>query len=214
MRRLPFLVAGFCLALGLAAQADSPSPLNLRILDFCRHSIGRKVGTGECADLAYRAMLSAGAESPDNYKDDPKPGDYVWGKLVYGHQIKAGDHFEKGERTDVQPGDIIQMRDVIIEHEESTEDTITKETVDADHHTAVVESVTGDGLTYHIIEQNANDIPTVSSGTLHVEDMKRGYILIYRAVPDSGDDGAMRRDSRMGDARASTWRKAALGPKP
>jgi hypothetical protein len=77
----------------------------------------------------------------------------------------------------------------VIEHEEESDEYVIRETIDADHHTAIVSSVSSDGLTYQVIEQNANDLPTVTSGDLHLDDMKHGYILVYRAVPDP-DSGA------------------------
>ena len=194
MRRLLLLLATCAAALILVAQAGAnptkPSALNQKILDFCKKSMGKQVGDGQCADLAYKAMLAAGAESPDDFKDDPKPGDYVWGQFVYGHRIEDGQHMERGDRGSVQAGDIIQMRDVLIEHTEETDDYITKETIDADHHTAIVADVSPDGLTYDVIEQNSNEVPLVTSGKIHLDDMKRGYILVYRAIqdPDTSDD--------------------------
>ena len=170
------------------AQAADNSPklsaLNQKILAFCKKSMGKKIGDGQCADLAYTALLQSGAESPDDFKDNPRPGDYVWGDLVYGHKIEVGKHMETGERKAVRPGDIIQMRDVIIEHEEESEDYITKETIDADHHTAIVAQVSKDGMIYDVIEQNANEVPTVTTGKLRLQDMKAGYILVYRAKLD------------------------------
>jgi len=189
VRRLSLLLATPLFALALVAQAadsDNVSPLNQRILTFCKKSIGKKVGDGQCADLAYQALIKSGAESPDDFKDDPLPGDYVWGSLIYGHKIDAGKHFEKGDRAKVRPGDIIQMRDVVIEHEEESGEYVTRETIDADHHTAVVSGVSPDGMTYDVLEQNANEVPTVTTGKLHLSDMKNGYLLVYRAVP--GED--------------------------
>lgn len=186
MRRISTLFAGGLLAVGLLAQAagiGEPSALNLRILDYCRLNLGKKVGTGECADLAYRAMLASGAESPDLYKDDPRPGDYVWGRLIYRREIRRGAVKERGSKDEVHPGDIVQMRDVIIEHTEETDHTITTETIDADHHTAIIESVSPDGLTYDVLEQNSNDVPTVTQSKLRIGEMKRGYVLVYRAIP-------------------------------
>lgn len=192
MRRFSLLLASACLSVGLFAYAADSGPkvsgLNLRILNFCKKSVGKKVGDGQCADLAYRALMDAGAESPDDFRDNPRPGDYVWGDLVYGHKVQEGKHLETGDRKLVLPGDVIQMRDVLIEHEEETEEYITRETIDADHHTAVVSGVSKDGLTYDIIEQNANEIPTVTKGALHLEDMKSGYILVYRAKRDANWD--------------------------
>jgi hypothetical protein len=214
VRRLTLLLATPCLALGLiahAADTDSKvSPLNQRIVSFCKKSIGKKIGDGQCADLAYQALLLSGAESPDDFKDNPKPGDYVWGDFLYCHKVEGSKHLEKGDRNAVKPGDIIQMRDVVIEHEEDSGEYVTRETIDADHHTAVVSSVSADGLTYQVIEQNANEVPTVTAGALHLEDMKHGYILVYRAVPDSdlGDDPSRERqlqgDSANRNRRART----------
>jgi hypothetical protein len=188
VRRLTFLLALGFLSLGLVAHGsdnDLKLPkLNLKILTFCKKSMGKKIGNGQCADLAYRALMYAGAESPDNFRDHPRRGDYVWGELIYGHKIDEDKHMETGDRKLVRPGDVIQMRDVIIEHVEETEEFITRETIDADHHTAVVSNVSSDALTYQIIEQNANEIPTVTTGTLHLNDMKRGYVLVYRAKQD------------------------------
>jgi len=194
VRRLTLLLASACLGLGLVAYAGDNGPkasaLNQKILQFCKKSIGKKVGDGQCADLAYEALLQSGAESPDDFRDNPAPGDYVWGELVYGHKIQDGKHLETGDRKLVRPGDVIQMRDVIIEHEEESDEYITKETIDADHHTAVVSYVSSDGMTYQIIEQNANEVPTVTTGALHLTDMKSGYILVYRPKPDPDSDDA------------------------
>jgi len=169
----------------LAAEGESKVPLlNQKILTFCKKAIGKKVGNGQCAELAYEALADSGAESPDDFRDSPRAGDYVWGELVYGHKVQGKTHMETGKRKEVRPGDVIQMRDVLIKHVEETEDAITTETVDADHHTAVVSDVSKDGMTYEVIEQNANELPTVTTGTLHLKDMQSGYILVYRAKPD------------------------------
>lgn len=200
MRRFSLLLATAWLTLGFASPtASSPNKtsINDRIVTFCKKAVGTKVGDGQCADLAYQAILAAGAESPDDFKDDPKPGDYVWGKFLYEHKVDGDETLEKGDRAAVQPGDIVQMRDVIIEHEEQTREYITKETIDADHHTAIVTSVSPDGLTYDVIEQNANDEPTVTVGKLHLEDMKQGYILVYRAITDDTPDDDPATDSRL-----------------
>jgi hypothetical protein len=213
VRTLTLLAAGATVALGLASQTGTtavPLPaLNQRIMEFCQKSMGRKVGDGECADLAYKAMLASGAESPDYYKDDPKPGDYVWGDLVYGRKIQGRDQLEKGERLDVKPGDIIQMRDLIIEHEEVTDEYVSREVIDADHHTAIVSGLSDDGLTYDVIEQNANEVPTVTTGKLRIGEMKRGYILVYRAVPGlSGDRNVDGQARYRAGAQTREWKKA------
>lgn len=173
--------------LGVSKTADKTpleSPFNQRILNYCRKYVGKQVGSGQCADLAYRAILDSGAESPDNFEDAPKPGDYVWGKLIFGYRVEGKTPIEKGDRMQVLPGDVIQMRDVIIEHEEEDGEWVRRETIDADHHTAVVSKISDGGLTYDVIEQNSNEVPIVTEGRLHLKGMKHGYLLVYRAVRD------------------------------
>ena len=51
-------------------------------------------------------------------------------------------------------------------------------------------TVSPDGLTYDIIEQNANEEPVVSTGDLHLHDMKKGYILVYHPIVDAAPDGS------------------------
>jgi hypothetical protein len=188
VRRLSLLLASLSLSFGLLAYAAEDTAkvpgLNTKILTFCKKAVGKKVGDGQCADLAYQALMKCGAESPDDFRDNPLPGDYVWGELVYGYKVQDTKHLETGDRKAVLPGDVIQMRDVVIEHEETSDEYITKETIDADHHTAVVSEVSKDGMTYQVIEQNANEVPTVTTGTLQLHDMKGGYILVYRARAD------------------------------
>jgi len=208
VRRLSLLLACVSLSAGLlghAAETGNKIPsLNQKIVSFCKKSLGKKVGDGQCADLAYQALTKSGAESPDDFQDNPLPGDYVWGELIYGFKVRDGKTMETGDRKAVFPGDVIQMRDVIIEHEETSDDYVTKETIDADHHTAVVESVSEDGMTYQVIEQNANDVPTVTSGAFHLRDMKSGYILVYRAKSDEGMDDGDGPDPRQGQSANKT----------
>lgn len=63
-----------------------PSRLAQGILNFSANSLGKKVGRGECWDLADQAMRAAGAEPPKGY--------------TYGNEV---------ELNDVQPGDILQF---------------------------------------------------------------------------------------------------------
>lgn len=62
------------------------SQLQREIVNFAADNIGRKVGRGECWDLADQAMRAAGAEPPKGY--------------TYGNQIPL---------SEIQPGDILQF---------------------------------------------------------------------------------------------------------
>ena len=68
-----------------------------RIVGFARRQRGSRVGNGECFTLADRALSTAGARSASDYGAVTPNTDYVWGSAV--------------SLTDLQPGDVIQMRD-------------------------------------------------------------------------------------------------------
>jgi hypothetical protein len=141
------------------AEGDSEVPgLNKKVLEFARDKLGEKVGDGECATLAVQALSAAGGEG----FSDPGEGDYVWGKLV--RTVTPGEN-STGE---VLPGDIVQFRDVI-----TSEATFP-------HHTAIVETVKGDGADVELLHQNINDVRKVQRTTLRFGDLKKGSVKIYR----------------------------------
>jgi hypothetical protein len=71
--------------------------LNQKVLIWARGKVGKKVGAGECWDLGEAALKQAGALTSNDLGPVGPDTDYIWGDPV---AIK-----------DVQPGDIIQIRD-------------------------------------------------------------------------------------------------------
>jgi hypothetical protein len=71
---------------------------NQKIVVWARGKLGKKVGAGECWDLAEQSLKQAGAMTSHDLGPVASDTDYVWGDPVAG--VK-----------DVQPGDIIQLRD-------------------------------------------------------------------------------------------------------
>jgi hypothetical protein len=118
--------------------------LGEQVLSFARHQRGRRVGDGQCFALADRALRGAQAKSAADYGSVTATADYVWGTSV--------------TLADLQPGDIIQFRNYtftrVVVTRESRQTTTEELTQERTHHTAVVESVDGDGAVT-VLEQNS-----------------------------------------------------------
>lgn len=117
-----------------------------QIVSFARRNRGSRVGDGQCFTLADRALRGAHARSAGDYGTVTPTADYTWGTSV-----------TLGE---LQPGDVIQFRDYSYERVVVTEDdsgtTREEHSEDRPHHTAIVESVDGNGAVT-VLEQNAPD---------------------------------------------------------
>ena len=128
------------------------------VVSFARHRRGHRVGDGQCFALADQALRAANARSAADYGTVTRTADYQWGTSV--------------SLADLQPGDVIQFRDytlhrVIVTRESSQ--TVT-DTIDDDrpHHTAIVESVDGDGGV-QVLEQNVPDNGPVRRATVYFQ---------------------------------------------
>jgi hypothetical protein len=116
-----------------------------RILGYARKQRGSRIGDGECYTFADTALTTAGARSAKDYGTVNKQADYVWGSSV--------------SLSDLQPGDVIQMRDYRYDREVDVNNPDGSGSTKADfqerpHHTVIVESVDGNGAVT-VLEQNA-----------------------------------------------------------
>src|SRR5258706_7449713 len=116
--------------------------------------MGKQVGSGECYDLADRALGKSGAQSAPDYGEITDDADYQWGESV-------------DDAKDAQPGDIVQFRDyevtttvVTVTRTTKADGSYTEQTQTEDktvkrpHHTAVINaSNAGGGV--DVREQNA-----------------------------------------------------------
>jgi len=172
------LFATACLiALPAARAAEKPDDLGARVLKYAKESTGTKVGDGECATLALKALESAGAKTTADYKVTGEDGDYKWGTLVEKH-------------ADVRPGDIVQFRDVKLVSKTVTAlpgggtRTSTRTQV-MGHHTAIVSANAGNGK-FKVLEQNVGDDEktrkTVRESDLDLSAKTEGKVWIYRPV--------------------------------
>jgi hypothetical protein len=148
------------------------------ILAFCQDSIGKKIGTGQCAALAAEALKNAGA--PARGSDWPGEGDYVWGEPVA--WVKAGFYGAKGVRelAHVQAGDIVQFHNARFAGYNHSNSGVYR--MEARHHTAIVESVDSGRQTITVLHQNWNGQKVVRRQTLYLGGMTGGWLRFYHPV--------------------------------
>lgn len=138
-------------------NCDNVPDLNRQIVAFVKGRIDKKVGRGECWDLAAEALNKTGAVWDRNYK---------FGDLV---NIK---------KDCVYPGDIFQFEGVEIEYREGN--TFFNEQMV--QHTAIVYSVRDKG-SFVIAQQNTSAHGRkVSLDPLELKNIKKGSFKVYRPV--------------------------------
>jgi hypothetical protein len=164
------------------AKGKEEFPVNDKVVAFAKKSIGEKVGNGECWTLANDALKSAGGKSSSAYRDTPNEGDYVWGELVYGREVKNGKPVESGNaKLKVVPGDIIQFRDAKFAGQRADGGTYSMTAV---HHTAIVVNAAPDGKVIAILHQNWNGYKTVAEAILTLTDLQQGWVKVYRPAKE------------------------------
>jgi hypothetical protein len=154
---LSTLAFACCLVLPATAQDTAIPALNQRIVDHVRAQEGKKVGRGECWDLAAEALNTAGARWD---------GFYGFGTVV------------DWRKDAILPGDIVQFDGVQVE--KRTDKSITRESFMK--HTAVVVVVHGKGR-FTLAHQNfGRGARTVSLHELAMTDVRTGKLTFYRPV--------------------------------
>jgi len=99
------------------------------------------------------------------------------GQLVKWYKETTANHSLAG----VLPGDVIQFSNVTIVNTTTYPNgSWTTTTQTADHHTAIVESVSGS--TIHVLEQNANSVMTVQHGSYDLDGLQGGTMWIYQPI--------------------------------
>lgn len=131
-------------------DAQEVNPISKKILAFCDANKGKKVGKGECWDLAKEALNSSGATwTPP----------YIFGK-------------ELGKKDVFLSGDIIQFEKVRIEYPDGA-------WKDIPHHTAIIYTVNGTNK-FTIAEQNANGKRFVQFSEIDLSYIQKGKYTIFR----------------------------------
>jgi hypothetical protein len=137
------------------SDCDSIPELNRKILDFVSSNLNKKVGNGECWDLAAGALNSAGAK---------------WdGKYAFGKEVNYS-------KECVYPGDVMQFDGVKVQYE--IEDRYYIETMD--QHTAIIYKVEAKS-DFVIAHQNtAFSGRKVGLSPLKLSDISKGWFKIFR----------------------------------
>lgn len=131
--------------------------LNEQMLSYVKSTINKKVGRGECWDLAAEGLNRIGATW------DKKFG---FGKVV------------DPQKDCIFPGDIIQFEGVEIIYE--SKGAMYSESME--HHTAIVFEVKGKGK-FTIAQQNTGfNGRKVSTDPLELKNIKKGTYTFYRPV--------------------------------
>src|SRR5262249_1585314 len=114
------------------------------------------------------------------FPDSPNKDDYVWGELVYlyGKNPGAKDDRE-GALKDVQPGDIIQLRDAMFAGKAANGGADTHPSPPPTPRVAEVKDKTKQLVVY---EQNSNNVRSVTKNIYRLNDLRQGWIRIYRPV--------------------------------
>jgi hypothetical protein len=183
-------VLAVMLAAGLSGSAQQPkkkgkatgekNPINEKVVEFAKTSLGQQVGNGECWTLANEALKAAGGKSSPAYTDRPNKGDYVWGELVYAVEVKDGKATETGSAAKIRPGDVVQFRGTKFAGRRPGGGTYT---MSFGHHTAVVQTVSADGKVVGVLHQNYAGKKTVTETTLTLNDIQGGWLRFYRPLP-------------------------------
>jgi len=174
--------APVALTLLLAAAASAGTNfLGERIVVFCKLNKDKKVGDGDCYDLAQHALAAAGARPEFKNRNYPNKGDYVWGIPVLFFEVNDSGLKRAGRVKDVQPGDVIQFRDTKFEGKKSSGGG--SYTLKFSHHTAIASAVENDGKEIRIYHQNFGGKKFVLEGSITPEHLQSGWIRIYRPTP-------------------------------
>lgn len=151
------IVLLFSFLLPAPATTEIP-PTNAKVIAFVKSMMGKKVGRGECWDLAAGALDYANAKWEAPYKFGI-PVDY--------------------KKATLYPGDIIQINNVTMESKTETSITRWKMIV----HTAIVYEVKSKNEIV-IAEQNVDGVRTVMVNTWNLNDIKSGKMDFYRPQPN------------------------------
>jgi hypothetical protein len=136
-------------------SCDSIPGINKNIIAFVKTKIGKKVGKGECWDLAAEALNSASAKWDGNYG--------------FGKEVNY-------KKDCVYPGDIIQFEGVILKYEIDKKKFIEKMA----HHTAIIYEIKGKEE-FIIADQNTGRSgKKVGVGSLDLKTITKGKFKFFR----------------------------------
>lgn len=147
-----------------------------RMAAFLNSKLGKRVGGGECTDLATEALRVAGGKFIRG-PDSPGFGDFVWGSLVTVVQFSNGQVTSSNPAAKMRVGDVLQYRNATFAGGSSKA-----------HFTAVVAAVNAAGQVTAVFEQNFTPLSggppsrVVGRHALDLSTLTGGWVRVYRPV--------------------------------
>ena len=139
----------------LTTDCNETFPLNQQIIEFVNSKMNKKVGKGECWDLANEALTLVQAK---------------WdGNLKFGRKLDY-------KKECIYAGDIIQFEKVKVKY---TENKVTYQEA-MPHHTAIIYEVKGTGDFVLAHQNTAYTGRKVGTSSLNLMNVTGGKISIYR----------------------------------
>jgi hypothetical protein len=155
------------------------SDLNQKVVSWLkRQPLGKKIGRGECWDVAHQALSAAGARSSTTTGDDD---DYVWGTKIPELSVKAGDIIQLRNHTQ----EVTVTTSVTFDGEDNPRESTKVRSAFRPHHTVVVASNNG-AFGIEVYEQNLDPVGRkLQKNTIWVTSTQQTPIT-RRAMVDDG----------------------------
>jgi hypothetical protein len=142
---------------GLNLSCNTTPKLNKQIIEFVNSKIKKRVGRGECWDLAAEALQLTNAKWNGKYK---------YGKEVF-YQSEC-----------IFPGDIMQFEGVKVKYVKDGFEYKEK----MSHHTAIIHEVKGKGNFVLAHQNTVFSGRKVGLSTLELKNITKGKFKIYRPI--------------------------------
>ena len=156
-----------------------PTNLNAALVRFCRSYLGRRLGNGQCSELAMIGLPAIGAQMDLSNQ---------WGTPVCNYGVAGGRRFVQlggagvvrgnPRKANVKAGDLIQYENVKFERHWDGGYSVRE----YPHHTSIIEQVSRDGNTLKVLEQNVNGTQFIVETMLYLPDQTEGTMRITRPV--------------------------------
>jgi len=159
-------------AIASASTLEAEAKLRQDLIEYAVNNVGKKVGSGQCAELISQGLDAIQAKPFGTYPDFPSEGDYVWGK-------KVATITKSEPIPTLAPGMILQMRDVKV----VTKSGFATFTFNASQHTLIIEKFNVETGELSILEQNSQGRSYVTRDTLNLKGIKSGTIWAYTPQP-------------------------------
>jgi hypothetical protein len=157
-------------AISAAIHAEEVEYLNKQVLAFAHENMGKKIGRGECWDLAAQPLKALGA---------------TWNnKFIFGKKIGTGGASGLKLERDMtlMPGDIIHFLKVKTSWTKNYPDgrrASGSETIGMPDHVAILKKYDGKTL-LTLLHQNVSGKRYMVETTTDIANVKSGVYIIYR----------------------------------